>query len=211
MKSLSAKQTELRAKMASYERAIMETPQVEREYLDLTRDQEGSVMRYREIKAKQMQAEIGQELEKDRKGERFSLIDPPQLPEQPSSPNRPAILLLGFVFSLAGGLGTGAALEGVDRSVRGSKVLSGLVRAPLLAVIPYMDTPAGKQRRRRHRNFAVAGSIVVLVVALGLVHIFWSPLDVVWFRLLRKVDGVVPVLGTAGDVLQALARNAWNA
>jgi len=61
-------------------------PQVEREYVNLKRDYENSQMRYRELKAKQMEAEVGQQLEKERKGERFSLIDPPQLPEKPSSP-----------------------------------------------------------------------------------------------------------------------------
>ena len=94
LKSLRAKRKELQSKIASFERRLEETPQVERQYLDLTRDHEASLARYREIKTKQMQAQIGEELEKDRKGERFSLIDPPQLPEQPSSPNRPAILLL---------------------------------------------------------------------------------------------------------------------
>jgi len=61
-------------------------PQVEREYVNLKRDYENSQMRYRELKAKQMEAEVGQQLEKERKGERFSLIDPPQLPENRSSP-----------------------------------------------------------------------------------------------------------------------------
>src|SRR5205814_5341853 len=132
-----------------YERALVETPQVEREYLNLTRDQETSVARYREIKTKQMQAQISQELEKDQKGERFSLIDPPQLPEKPSSPNRPAILLLGLVLSLGGGVGSAAVLEGLDESVRGSKALTALLKVPVLAVIPYMENDAGRQRKRK--------------------------------------------------------------
>ena len=36
-----------------------------------------------------MQAEVAQELEKDRKAERFSLGEPANLPEKPISPNRP--------------------------------------------------------------------------------------------------------------------------
>ena len=96
-----------------------------------------------------MQADIGQELEKDRKGERFSLIDPPQLPEKPSSPNRPAILLLGLVLSLGGGVGSAAVLESLDDSVRGSKALAGLLQVPVLAVIPYMENNAERQRKRR--------------------------------------------------------------
>ena len=36
-------------------------------------------------------------------GERFVLIEPPLLPEEPASPNRLAIVLLGFLLALAGG------------------------------------------------------------------------------------------------------------
>src|SRR4030095_13656342 len=111
------------SKLASYESRLQQTPEVEREYLDLTRDHESSWQRYREIRAKQMQADIGQELEKDRKGERFSLIDPPQLPEQPNSPNRPVILLLGLVLSMGGGVGSAAVAETLDRSVRRCEAL----------------------------------------------------------------------------------------
>ncbi len=113
---------------------------MEREYLELTRDHEASLMRYREIRAKEMQANIGQELEKDRKGERFSLIDPPQLPERPSSPNRRAILLLGLIISMTGGVGSAAVLESLDDSVRGSKALAGLLKVPVLTVVPYRRT-----------------------------------------------------------------------
>jgi polysaccharide biosynthesis transport protein len=211
MKSLRAKQTELKAKMASYELRLAETPQVEREYLDLTRDHETSVVRYREIKQKQMQAQISQDLEKDRKGERFSLIDPPQLPEQPSSPNRPAILLLGFVLSMGGGLASAAALENLDHSVRGSKTLANLLQVPVLAVIPYMETRYQKMHRRRVAVIIAASSVAALILALLLVHFFWIPLDVLWFRGMRKVEPYVP--GTASVWMQPLAgiRSLWIA
>src|SRR4029450_3952483 len=136
LKSSRTKRAALQSKLASYESRLQQTPEGEREYLDLTRGHESPWERYRDIRAKQMQADIGQELEKDRKGERFSLIDPPQLPEQPNSPNRPAILLLGLVFSMGGGVASAAVAETLDRSVRGSKSLVGLLRVPVLAVIP---------------------------------------------------------------------------
>ena len=152
LKSSRSKRAALQSKVASYDRRLEETPQVEREYLELTRDHESSLLRYREIRAKQMQAEIGQELEKDRKGERFSLIDPPQLPEKPSSPNRPAILLLGLVLSLGGGVGSAAVLESLDDSVRGSKALAGLLKVPVLAVIPYMENNRAKTAEAEDRR-----------------------------------------------------------
>jgi len=212
MKSLRAKEADLKAKIASYERRLVETPQVEREYLDLSRDHDTSVARYREIKTKQAQAQISQELEKDRKGERFVLIDPPQVPEQPSSPNRPAILLLGVVLSMAGGVTSAAVLENVDHSVRNFKTLSGLLDVPLLAVIPYMET--GRERRKRRRLFGI-GAIVAfagLAAALLLVHFFWMPLDVLWYWALRKLEMSAPGMVSSTDpIFLAATRLPWSA
>jgi capsular polysaccharide biosynthesis protein len=185
LKSSRSKRAALQSKIASYDLRLQQTPQVEREYLDLTRDHEASLMRYREIRAKQMQADIGQELEKDRKGERFSLIDPPQLPEKPSSPNRPAILLLGLVLSVGSGVGSAAVLESLDDSVRGSKALSGLLKVPVLGVIPYMENNEERQRKRKITRAIVVSCIATLGLAVLLVHFFLIPLDVLWFRALR--------------------------
>lgn len=211
MKSLRAKQAQLKAKMASYEQRLVETPQVEREYLDLTRDQENSVTRYREIKAKQAQAQISQELERDRKGERFSLIDPPQLPEQPSSPNRPAIFLLGIILSMAGGVTSAAVLESVDPSVRSSTALAQLLDVPLLAVIPYMQTRQEKLHKRRVAQIGAISLVAAFASALLLVHFFWIPLDVLWFRGLRKLDMFGPDISTSGAMLIAGTRIGWTA
>jgi polysaccharide biosynthesis transport protein len=210
MKNLRAKQAELKAKMGSYEQRLVETPQVEREYLDLTRDQETSVARYREIKVKQAQAQISQELEKDRKGERFSLIDPPQLPEQPSSPNRPAIFLLGVLLSMAGGVTSAAVLESVDHSVRSSTALADLLEVPLLAVIPYMQTRQEKLHKRRVMQVGALSLVAALASALLLVHFFWIPLDVLWFRSLRKLDMYVPDMASSG-AMSIAARIRWSA
>ena len=48
------------------------------------------------------------ELEKERKGEKFTLIDPAILPEEPVSPNRPAIIFLSLVLALGAGVGSAA-------------------------------------------------------------------------------------------------------
>ena len=211
LKSSRSKRAALQSKVASYEQRLQQTPQVEREYLDLTRDHEASLMRYREIRAKQMQANIGEELEKDRKAERFSLIDPPQLPEKPSSPNRPAILLLGFVLSLGGGVGSAAVLESLDESVRGSKALTALLKVPVLAVIPYMENDAGKQRRRKIALVILVSLVLASALALLLVHIFFMPLDVLWFRALRWLEGYVPAVAGVSESSFGMMRMIWSA
>src|SRR5215472_272861 len=134
--SLRDQRKDLQARLAEYRLRVEQTPSVEHRYRDLERDRENTVAKYREIRAKEMEAEVATELEKDRKAERFSLIDPPQYPEKPQSPNRLALLLGALVVSLGGGMGAGALTEILDGSVKGARSLAVLVDAPLLAVVP---------------------------------------------------------------------------
>src|SRR5262249_58706286 len=103
--NLSALKEDLRAKQRAYDARLLQIPEIEREYRDLTRDYDNAQTRYRDVRAKQMQAEVAVELEKDRKGERFTLSEQANLPEKPFSPDRPRIMLIGLVASLGGGLG----------------------------------------------------------------------------------------------------------
>ncbi len=188
LSSLKAKRVELKAKMGTYETRLEQTPQIEQEYLLLSRDHENSVHRYQELKAKQMEAQVAQELEKDSKGERFSLIDPAQLPEKPASPNRPAIFLLGLILSLGGGVAYAGVLESMDSSVKGSKSLIGLVNAPLLSVIPYIENSEDRRKKTKVNTFLIFGVVSSIVVILLLVHFLWVPLDVMWYKALRKLE-----------------------
>ncbi len=188
LKSLRANREQLKAQMGTYETDLEKTPQVEREYLDLNRDHENSLKSYQQIKAKQLEAKVSQELEKDSKGERFSLIDPPELPQKPHSPNRPAILLLGLILSLGGGVAYAGVLESMDGSVKDARGLAGLLTAPLLVVIPFVENVEDHRRKSRLKISLVAGAIAGIAMALLLIHLFFMPLDVLWYTMLRKLD-----------------------
>jgi succinoglycan biosynthesis transport protein ExoP len=189
--SLTAEHERLKAKLTEYEKRLAESPEVERNYAMLNRDYQSSVTRYQEIKAKQNEAQIGRELEKERKGERFSLIDPPQLPEQPVKPNRPAIIFLGLVLSIACGIGYAVIGESMDSSIHGARAAAGVLEAAPLSVIPYLRNDEDIARAKRIKKIVVLTVASSLVLFLALVHFFWTPLDVLWFRGLRKVDTVV--------------------
>jgi len=191
MQVLTAQRATLKEKLANYEKRVSQAPEVERAYLVLRRDYESSVRRYQEYKAKQMEAEVGQELEKERKGERFSLIDPPQLPEEPIKPNRPVIIILGFLLSMGGGLGFAAVAEGMDSSVRGVRRATELFNAPPLSVIPYLKNSEDRARAEKIQKIIIATIVGSFVLIILLAHFLWTPLDVLWFKGLRKVDTVI--------------------
>ena len=134
-----------------------------------------------------LEAEVSKELEVQRKGERFSLIDPPELPEKPEKPNRPVILILGLILAIGGGAGSGALFEHLDRSIRGGEQLGKIVGLPPLAVIPYVPNQDDLRRLIRRRvRVAVAGVGVVALVMVS-VHVLGYPLDVIWYAAMRKL------------------------
>lgn len=186
-----AKRDQLEAKLAQYEKRIVQTPQVEREYLDILRDYNNARDKYREIKAKQMEAQVGQELEKERKGERFSLIDPPQLPEEPIKPKRPALIFLGLFLALGSSLGFAVMAESMDNTVRGLRSIPAELNTALLSVIPYKQNLEDIAKRVKMRKRVVTAVAVSLVVAVVLAHLLWTPLDVLWFKGLRKAGGFI--------------------
>lgn len=178
---------ELRTRIGMLEARLEKTPEVEKDYLDLSRDRENTMVRYREIRAKLMEAQVAQDLEKGRKSERFSLIDPPQLPEKPRSPNRPMILLIGMLMALGGAVGSVGLLEALDSSVRNSKDLAHTLAVPLLSAIPYIHNEADRQRKKFPWKLALGAAAGVVAVLLLAIHFLWMPLDVFWFSMLRRL------------------------
>jgi len=193
IKSNSLRKTRLEDKVTDLEERISKSPQVEKDYLRLARVQENALMRYQDIKSRQMEAEIGQELEKESKGESFVLIDPAQYPEKPVKPNRIAIVFLSLIFSIAAGLGVAILKEAMDSSVRGVSGVSKMLTAAPLAVIPLIYNTYDLKRKQRINRIVVSSVLGSIVCVLLIIHFFWTPLDVLWFRGLRKAENVMDI------------------
>lgn len=187
IKALQDGRRDLKAKLANYEERLAQSPEVEREYRAMLRDYDNAVLKYREIKAKQMEAVLAEQMEKERKGERFSLIDPPRWPERPEKPNRLAIMLLGLVMSMGGGAGAVAVSESMDHAVRGTKGLTAVTGVTPLGAIPFINAERDLRGNRRNRRLAVLALVVAVLTALALVHFLYRPLDVLWFVGLRRL------------------------
>lgn len=181
------RRAEVQAVQQRYTSRVESTPTLEHDYVDLTRDRDNSVMKYHEIRSKLLEAQVSEGLEAQRKGERFSLIDPPLLPEKPLKPNRPAIVILGLVVAMVGGLGFGAAVESLDHAVRNAGTVERIVRVAPLAVIPFVPNSADEAQTDRRRQWFVWGSLGGVGILLLLLHVLWLPLDVLWFAARRKL------------------------
>jgi uncharacterized protein involved in exopolysaccharide biosynthesis len=188
IESLKLKRVELEKELAKYEEYVKASPRIEQQYSALTRDYDNAMNKYREVRDKVLQAELAQSLETNRKGERFLLIEPPLVPEKPFKPNRPAILVLGVVLSLAGGVGHLALREMLDKGIHGARALQTIAKVPLLGVIPYIETSLDRRRRIRRRLLTIGAVLLALIGGVIVFHLFVMPLDVLWFALMRKLD-----------------------
>ena len=185
--SLQDTRASLSKKRDEFEAHLARTPAVEREYTELLRDISTAQGQFADIGRKQMEADVSNNLETERKGERFNLIEPPLAAEEPTSPNRPLILIFGLLAALACLGGTVATLEALDSTVRGRADLLQLISVPPLAIIPVMLTHADHVLLRRRRRYAAYGAAGGAVLAVLAVHWFFRPLDVVWAVALRHL------------------------
>ncbi len=187
--SLLQKRGELQDKLADFERRLSQAPDVERDYAALVRELDSTQVSFNQVRQKQVEAQESQSLEDERKGEKFTLIEPPLPPEQPASPNRIGILVVGLLLALAAAFGAAMAYENLDTSIRNRKDLESLLAVPPLAVLPWIETASARQGRTQLQRIALGSSVTVLVVALALVHFLYKPLDVLWHVALRHLGG----------------------
>jgi len=185
-RSLVETREELQSRIERIEIALKGTPQVEREYRRLLRGYENAQAKFQEVKAKQLEAQLAESLESERKGERFTLIEPPLLPERPVKPNRLAIVLVGVLLAVFTGLGSVTLAHTLDESIRSPKDISRFLDEPPLAVIPYIPNDSDIHRQRSRLILGVATTLTVALIGATFFHFAVMPLDVMWLSLSRR-------------------------
>ncbi len=185
--ALVAERKAVRERLLDFQQRLSQSGEVEREYLELARDLESSRARFRELRDKQMQAQVAEQLERSQKAERFTIIEPPILPERPNRPNRQLIVLMGLALALLGTLGAVALAQTLDGGVQSSKDLLRAMQVPVLAVLPQPALAPSRRRRSRARLLLLGGAILLLLAGAAALHTFFMPLDVVWYSIARRL------------------------
>jgi polysaccharide chain length determinant protein (PEP-CTERM system associated) len=148
----SAKQDQARIeeKVRSYEAKIESSPMIEEEYKQVTRDHETALQFYNTLLTKMNESTMATALEHRQQGEQFRVMDAPNLPDEPTFPDRRIFAGGGLAFGLFLGLLLAALLEYRDTSVRNERDIWAFTKLPTLAIISYisdLDHPdkAGKR------------------------------------------------------------------
>jgi polysaccharide biosynthesis transport protein len=183
IRALNEQKERLEARLSTYRQRLEETPQVEQEYLALTRDYQNAHVKHQEIMDKILEARIAEGMEEAQKAERFTLIDPASYPEKPVSPNRPLIMLAGLVIGLGCGVVMVVLPEQLDHSVKSADELAWLTGLPVLGSMPLIQTAEDKAQKQQRQRLMWALSGAALLAGLLIFHFFFRDLFVLIARL----------------------------
>jgi uncharacterized protein involved in exopolysaccharide biosynthesis len=131
-------QKKLQEEIALYQGRVASSPGVEEEYKELARDYDNAQKVYQDDLAKQSTSKMATQAEQEQQGEQMGLLNPADLPDLPSFPNR--------LFFAGGGLGTGLALglglalwlELRDKSIRTQADAEAALGLPMLVAVPWV-------------------------------------------------------------------------
>ena len=185
---INTERVQMQNQVVDYQGRVSRTHEVQRSYDNLTRDYENTKRKYQELRAKQLEADVAQNLESENKAESFSLIEPPLRPTEAVKPNRPKLLLMGLFISGAISVGLVLLAEMLDPAVRSVKDITRITGAEPLAVIPLMLTAEDYSKKNKSRKHLVIAAIIFAVAAVVIVHYFVLSLDILWYKVLAKIN-----------------------
>jgi polysaccharide chain length determinant protein (PEP-CTERM system associated) len=141
-------QERLQEQIKQYQSRLQLSPAVEQEYKEITRDHQTALLFYNELLGKRDQSTMATDMERQAAGERFRVLDPANLPEKPSFPNRPLFAAIGLAAGLALGYGLAYVGETNSKCLRTKKDVEFYLGTTTLVVIPIMGDGVNRKVRR---------------------------------------------------------------
>ncbi|PKP67205.1 MAG: lipopolysaccharide biosynthesis protein [Alphaproteobacteria bacterium HGW-Alphaproteobacteria-9] len=153
------------ARLSSAQSAMARAPLIEQQIAQEQQRLSLLTEQYEAVSSRLMQAQGSAKAESEQKGERLSIIDPPIVPDEPTSPNRPLLMAAGLLGGIGLGFLLALAAELVFRPIRDMDDIRSVTGAMPLVSIPTIpaghDPKAGRLgawrlawpgRRRRWRD-----------------------------------------------------------
>ena len=131
-------QKKLQQEIAVYQGRVSSSPAVEEQYKELARDYDNAQKVYQDDLAKQSTSKMATQAQQQQQGEQMALLNPANLPDSPSFPNRLLFAGGGLGAGLALGLGLTFWLELRDKSIRTEADAESALDLPLLVSVPWV-------------------------------------------------------------------------
>jgi uncharacterized protein involved in exopolysaccharide biosynthesis len=111
-------------------------------------------------------ARLGENLERNQQAEKLEVIEQPTTPQIPVRPNRPRVVELSVLLAAAAGAGLAILAELMDKAIRRSSDVFGVVDSRLVISIPYITTAAELHRRKRRVVWTIVILVAIVVSAM---------------------------------------------
>jgi uncharacterized protein involved in exopolysaccharide biosynthesis len=172
---LQAEQQEILRQINEYQTKVEAAPLLEQEFSELGRDYRDASVRYQSLMDKTLTADMAEQMERTHEADRFSILEPAQLPDKPFRPHRLRWIFLGipacFLFAAFLGVFTDIVVRGtIGTEWALQSVLPESI--PVIGRIPEMETEAKMRRQRQLAFFAISGVVICcLVISLFLLRL----------------------------------------
>jgi polysaccharide biosynthesis transport protein len=155
-----------------YQARIEQLPVREQETAALTRDYEMSKTNYKSLLDKKLAAGMATDMEKRQQGERFTMLDPPRVPEKPESQKRPKLIGIGCAISLALALAFPIIIETKKNTILGEWELPEGVA--VLGRVPFIKPAASSFPEPRRKKWAVISAVALLGTCVAGFYFYWG-------------------------------------
>lgn len=164
---------QLQQQIDTYQHRLNLTPVREQQLTDILRDYDLAKKNYDDLYAKRTQSALATDLQQDQQGQQFRLIEPPNLPSKPFTPNRLKIALGGLAGGIALGIALAFLMETKDSSLHSEKDLRARFAVPLMTGTPYVSS---RREKRIHAVKSVlqwcAGTALLLAVLVAEYYVY---------------------------------------
>lgn len=147
--SVRARVAEYSKRLEALKDAVNMQPQVEAEYVQLTRDYDVTRRNYEGLLGRREQAQMSGEMESSASVMDFRVIDPPTVPSTPNAPNRPALITTVMLIALGAGLGIAFVLSQIRPTFSDEKRLRELSGLTVFGTVAMAWTDAQRSKRRK--------------------------------------------------------------
>jgi len=132
----TAQQSYIEGQIHLYQSRVELSPNVEEQYKILTRDYDTAQKFYSGLLSKKSESAMTADMERRQEGEQLKVLDPANLPDSPSFPNRALFAGGGLGVGFALGLGIAMLFELRESAIRTELDIEACFGLPTLALIP---------------------------------------------------------------------------
>ena len=158
--------TELKSRINQYQGRLNSEPTTSQQLADLTRGYDQSKANYDDLLKKEQESQMATSMERLQQGERFSVLDPPNVPTKPSFPNRLKFCAIGIAAGLAFGLIVAGGLEFLDDRMHSGKDIKAMLPMTVISEVPAVESTLDQHKKKRRLVLGWATTVIVAATIL---------------------------------------------